>query len=124
VSLRDAAVVRRVVGMVAGRAAMLSGCAVAVTLVQTGRAVLGGGQAPPPRKGEEKRIGVGVDGSLIQYYPNYGASMRESLRLLVGEEVERRVDIGMAKDGSGVGAALCALQALKQNKLLKRMTPS
>lgn len=29
--------------------------------------------------------------------------MRESLRLLVGEEVERRVDIGMAKDGSGVG---------------------
>ena len=124
VSLRDAAVVRRVVGMVAGRAAMLSGCAVAVTLVQTGRAVLGGGQAPPPRKGEEKRIGVGVDGrlvsrfmpicinadllifcslSLIQYYPNYEASMRESLRLLVGEDVERRVDIGMAKDGSGVG---------------------
>lgn len=29
--------------------------------------------------------------------------MRDSLRLLVGEEVERRVDIGMAKDGSGVG---------------------
>lgn len=65
VSLRDAAVVRRVVGMVAGRAAKLSGCAVAVTLVQTGRAVLGGGQAPPPRKGEEKRIGVGVDGRFV-----------------------------------------------------------
>lgn len=41
--------------------------------------------------------------SLIQFYPNYERSMRESLRLLVGEEVERRVEIGMAKDGSGVG---------------------
>lgn len=62
VSLRDAAIVRRVAAMVAGRAAKLSGVAVAATLVQTGRAVLGGGQAPPPRKGEEKKIGVGVDG--------------------------------------------------------------
>jgi hexokinase len=114
VSLRDAAIVRRVVAMVADRAAKLSGCAVAATLVQTGRAVLGGGMAPSPRKGEEKKIGVGVDGSLIEFYPNYEASMRKSLRLLVGEEVERRVEIGMAKDGSGVGAALCALQALKQ----------
>lgn len=65
VSLRDAAVVRRIVEMVAGRAAKLSGCAVAVTLVQTGRAVLGGGPAPPARKGEEKRIGVGVDGRFV-----------------------------------------------------------
>jgi len=119
VSLRDAAIVRRVVNMVASRAAKLSGCAVAAVLVQTGRAVLGGGKAPPPRKGEEKKIGVGVDGSLIQFYPNFEASMRESLRLLVGEEIERRVDIGMAKDGSGVGAALCALQALKQAQLHK-----
>jgi len=113
VSLRDAAIVRRVVSLVAGRAAKLSGCAIAATLVQTERAVLGGGQAPPPKKGEEKKIGVGVDGSLIQFYPNYERSMRESLRLLVGEEVEKRTEIGMAKDGSGVGAALGALQAIK-----------
>jgi len=116
VSLRDAAIVTRVVTMVAGRAAKLSGCAVAATLVQTERAVLGGGAPPPPKKGEETRIGVGVDGSLIEFYPNYEKSLRESLRLLVGEEIERRVDIGLAKDGSGVGAALCALQALKQEQ--------
>jgi hexokinase len=64
VSLRDAAIVRRVVTMVAGRAAKLSGCAVAATLVQTERAVLGGGPPPSPRKGEEAKIGVGVDGRL------------------------------------------------------------
>jgi hexokinase len=44
-----------------------------------------------------------VSCSLIEFYPNYEKSLRESLKLLVGEEVERRVDIGMAKDGSGVG---------------------
>lgn len=29
--------------------------------------------------------------------------LRESLRFLVGEEVEKRIEIGLAKDGSGVG---------------------
>ncbi|KAI0356672.1 hypothetical protein OH77DRAFT_1423624 [Trametes cingulata] len=109
VSLRDAAIVRWASSLVANRAARLSGCAVAAVLVQTGRAKLGGGFTT-----EEQRISVGVDGSLIQHYPNFNARLRESLRELVGEEVEKKVDIGLAKDGSGVGAALCALQAIKQ----------
>ena len=65
------------------------------------------------------------------HYPNFQRILRESLRLIVGEEVEARVEIGEAKDGSGVGgktdmpldliffmadfyslAALCALMAL------------
>ena len=29
--------------------------------------------------------------------------MREALRMLLGEEVEKRVEMGLAKDGSGVG---------------------
>ncbi|KAI0363728.1 hypothetical protein BV20DRAFT_1006931 [Pilatotrama ljubarskyi] len=109
VSLRDAAIVRWASSLVANRAARLSGCAVAAVLVQTGRAKLGGGFTT-----QEQRISVGVDGSLIQHYPNFNARLRESLRELVGEEVEKKVDIGLAKDGSGVGAALCALQAIKQ----------
>lgn len=75
--------------------------------------------------------------SLIQRYPKFKARLCESLRRLVGEEVESRVEIEMAQDGSGVGgkfiqnhhlsalftnrkltfhalAALCALQATKQ----------
>lgn len=44
-----------------------------------------------------------LSNSLIEHYPNFNARLRESLRALVGEEVEKRVDIGMAKDGSGVG---------------------
>ncbi|THH01755.1 hypothetical protein EW026_g995 [Hermanssonia centrifuga] len=114
VSLRDAAVVRWAASLVANRAAKLSSCSIAAVLVQTGRAELGGGLTP-----QDEHIIIGVDGrcspnSLIEHYPNFNANLRTSLRRLVGEEVESRVDIGMAKDGSGVGAALCALQAIKQ----------
>jgi hexokinase len=41
--------------------------------------------------------------SLIEHYPNFERTTRESLRALVGPDVEKRVVIGMAKDGSGVG---------------------
>lgn len=41
--------------------------------------------------------------SLIQFYPNFETHLRESLRAIVGNEAERKVEIGMAKDGSGVG---------------------
>ncbi|KAI0079762.1 hexokinase [Panus rudis PR-1116 ss-1] len=109
VTLRDAAIVRWAASLVANRAAKLSGCAVAAILVQTERAKLGGGFVP-----NEERIIIGVDGSLIEHYPNFNTRLRASVRSLVGEEVEKKVDIGLAKDGSGVGAALCALQATKQ----------
>jgi hexokinase len=41
--------------------------------------------------------------SLIEFYPHFEEILRESLRLVVGAEVEKRVEIGMAHDGSGVG---------------------
>lgn len=62
VSLRDAAIVRWASSLVANRAARLSGCAVAATLVQTERAKLGGGYAT-----DEERISVGVDGRCVQH---------------------------------------------------------
>ncbi|KAJ3872449.1 hypothetical protein F5051DRAFT_339339 [Lentinula edodes] len=114
VRLRDAAIVRWVCHLVARRAALLSGVAVAAVLIQTGRT--GNGVSKNGKKTDEEKIGVGVDGSLIQHYPHFERTMRESLRSIVGAAVERRVDIGLAKDGSGVGAALCALQALKQQQ--------
>ncbi|KAJ7283432.1 hypothetical protein C8J57DRAFT_1054460 [Mycena rebaudengoi] len=112
VTLKDAAIVKWASSMVARRAALLSGVAVATVLIQTGRAVFPGQKGKPTKN--EPKIGVGVDGSLIEFYPHFEEILRESLRLVVGAEVEKRVEIGMAHDGSGVGAALCALQATKQ----------
>ncbi|KAF8643061.1 hypothetical protein AX16_009229 [Volvariella volvacea WC 439] len=125
VTLRDAAIVRWASSLVARRAALLSGVAVAAVLVQTGHAdlPLPDGTHPPLGTGgviassgkKLERISIGVDGSLVEHYPGFEGMLRESLRLLVGGRVEQEVDIGLAKDGSGVGAALCALQALRQD---------
>ncbi|KAG6919296.1 hypothetical protein DXG01_007428 [Tephrocybe rancida] len=114
VTLKDAAIVRWACSLVARRAALLSGMAVAAILFQTGRASFADKDGKFPNRTDTELIGVGVDGSLIEHYPNFERTVRESLRSVVGEEVEKRVNIGMAKDGSGVGAALCALQASKQ----------
>jgi hexokinase len=47
----------------------------------------------------------GVVDSLYQHYPGFEERMREALRLLLGEEVEKLVVMGLAKDGSEVGGA-------------------
>jgi len=115
VTLKDAAIVRWACSLVARRAALLSGMAVATVLIQTGYAFFSDEDGIFPTRSDTEPILVGVDGSLIEHYPNFQRTLRESLRSLVGEEIVKRVDIGLAKDGSGVGAALCALQALKQD---------
>ena len=46
-----------------------------------------------------------VLGSLYQHYPGYESRLREALLLLLGEEVEKLVLMGLAKDGSEVGGA-------------------
>jgi hexokinase len=43
---------------------------------------------------------------LVEHYPNFLEALRESLRKLVGEDVESRLEIGLAKDGSGVGGKI------------------
>jgi hexokinase len=60
-------------------------------------------------------VDIGVDGSLVEFYPGFEDYVREALREIpqIGEVGEKRVRIGIAKDGSGVGAALIALVAGK-----------
>lgn len=63
---------------------------------------------------ESKVIDIGVDGSVVEYYPGFEKYLREALKEVDTEgmgELESRVRIGVAKDGSGVGAALIALVA-------------
>lgn len=64
----------------------------------------------------ENLIDVGVDGSLIEFYPGFEAEMRGALRDVpeIGPEKEPAVSIGMVKDGSALGAALMAQAAACQ----------
>jgi hexokinase len=59
---------------------------------------------------EESFIDIGVDGSLIELYPGFEAHIRSALRDIqeIGPEGEKKVKMGLARDGSGVGAALMA----------------
>jgi hexokinase len=67
---------------------------------------------------EEDIVDIGVDGSLVEFYPGFEDHVRGALRVTdgIGEEGEKRIRIGIAKDGSGVGAALIALVAAQQEK--------
>ncbi|KAK8019099.1 hexokinase [Apiospora arundinis] len=61
-------------------------------------------------------VEVGVDGSLIEFYPTFEQEMCEAVGDVLGPGHAQRLRIGMAKDGSGVGAALVALAATMQQK--------
>lgn len=74
--------------------------------------------------------------SMAEHYPHFEERVRIALKAMLGPEIEARINIGMAKDGSGVGgqspsslakttliltvltltAALCALQAQKDQE--------
>ncbi|KAI8598804.1 hypothetical protein EDD21DRAFT_381484 [Dissophora ornata] len=58
-------------------------------------------------------IHVGVDGSVFQHYPHFEERMKQTLVELLGENARDMVKLGIARDGSGVGAALAALIATK-----------
>lgn len=68
------------------------------------------GDKPLIRGSEQDIIDIGVDGSLIELYPGFEAHIRSALRDIqqIGPAGERKVRMGLAKDGSGVGAALMA----------------
>lgn len=53
-------------------------------------------------------LDIGGDGSVIEFYPNFQKMMHEALAEALGKEGDSKITIGIAKDGSGVGAALCA----------------
>lgn len=103
VSTDDARAIKTIGHAIAKRAARLSAIALAAILIDTGRI------------DTDETVDIGVDGSLVEFYPNFVDHIRKALREVEGiGEKEQKVRIGIAKDGSGVGAALIALAAHQQ----------
>lgn len=105
-SAEDAVLVRDIATAIGRRAARLSAVAIGAVIISSGRLENKTGNA------EDDVIDVGVDGSLVEFYPHFESYIREALREIpqIATE-EKRIRIGIAKDGSGVGAALIALVA-------------
>ena len=108
-SAEDAEAVRLIAAAVGKRAARLSAVAIAAIIIATKSLET---DAP------DGVVDIGVDGSLVEFYPNFEEYIREALREIpeIGPQGEKRVQIGIAKDGSGVGAALIALVADRKMK--------
>jgi hexokinase len=108
-AIDDAQAFKAIAGAVARRSARLSAVAIAAIVLQTG----GLNTAT-----EDEPVDIGVDGSLVEHYPYFRDMIYEALRVIdgIGEEGAKRIRIGIAKDGSGVGAALIALVAAGAEK--------
>ncbi|RYP59149.1 hypothetical protein DL769_008656 [Monosporascus sp. CRB-8-3] len=106
-SKEDAQAFKDVSYAVGRRAARLSAVAVGAVVLQSGKL-----------KTDEDPIDIGVDGSLVEHYPFFRDMIYEALAVIdgIGPEGAKRIRIGIAKDGSGVGAALIALVAANMEK--------
>jgi hexokinase len=101
-STEDCVAVKTLVHAIGKRAARLSAVALAGVVIGTNKLK------------EDEVVDIGVDGSLVEYYPGFEDYIREAFREIEGiGEDEKRIRIGLAKDGSGLGAALIALVAAK-----------
>ena len=138
-STEDAEAIKTLVAAIGKRSARLSAVAIGAVVISSGR--LEKTSSPPattksldqdqePKQdgdGEKERmnessdineediVDIGVDGSLVEFYPGFEDYIREALREIpeIGSNGEKRIRIGVVKDGSGVGAALIALVAEK-----------
>ncbi|KAF3942372.1 Glucokinase [Dactylella cylindrospora] len=113
----DAMAVKALVYGIGKRSARLSAVPIAATALATGAYENYKRKKKEAAEGEEvEKIDIGVDGSVVEYYPGFERYLREALRdmqaLVPGAAgLEDAIRIGIAKDGSGVGAALIALVA-------------
>ncbi|KAK2807743.1 hypothetical protein FQN50_005285 [Emmonsiellopsis sp. PD_5] len=99
----DCRAVKILVHAIGKRAARLSAVALAAIIISTGKLETNG----------EGMVDIGVDGSVVEHYPGFEGYLRQAFREVeaIGEGREGRISLGVAKDGSGVGAALGALVA-------------
>ncbi|KAF9300282.1 glucokinase [Mortierella antarctica] len=98
-TMNDRQIVKLVVELVGKRAARLSAAAIAGILEHTGA--------------WHQKAAIGIDGSLFEYYPSFDTDIMDGLVEVFGQDIRNNISIGLAQDGSGVGAALCALLAAK-----------
>jgi hexokinase len=117
-SVADVEAVRLIASAIGKRAARLSAIAIAAIIVSTKRLhhPQDVATSKPGIVNESDVVDIGANGSLIEFYPNFEKYIREALRGVpeIGFWGEKRIRIGISRDGSGVGAALIALVASKR----------
>lgn len=96
-TLDDRRAVKMVSDAIGRRSARLGAVAISAISDHTGRF---------SEATEANPVDVGVDGSLVEYYPMYCEMCLAACDAILGGNADKRIRLGLAKDGSGVGAAL------------------
>ena len=92
-TLSDRHLIRKLGHLIVGRAAKLSGCAIAGVLSKLNRL---------------DNVTVAVDGSVFEHYPGFNILMSKTIKELYPQS---NVKLVLTKDGSGIGAAVIAATA-------------
>ena len=101
-SLMDRQLVKSVCEIVGRRAARLSACGLAAVLKQSNLVTSG--------------CTIGIDGSLFEHYPCFEDNMMQALKDMFGPYISYKVKFSLARDGSGLGAAIVAMLAHKNSQ--------
>ncbi|KAJ2991863.1 hypothetical protein NUW58_g2365 [Xylaria curta] len=107
-SVEEAQAFKDIAYAVGRRAARLSAVALGGIVIQSGRL----------EETNDQPVDIGADGSLVEHYPLFRDMIHEAFKSIkgIGAEGADRIRIGIARDGSGVGAALIALVAAGMEK--------
>ncbi|CAG8448868.1 10006_t:CDS:2 [Ambispora leptoticha] len=97
-SLTDRQITKRICQLVGIRAARLSAAGLASVITH--------------RDAIKTECSIGIDGSLFEFYPKFDQRLKSTLYEILGPDADN-IHLGLAKDGSGVGAALAAMLAVK-----------
>ncbi|KAJ2145439.1 hypothetical protein IW136_000982 [Coemansia sp. RSA 678] len=96
-TLIDRKAVQNVCNMIGTRGVRLSAAAMAAVLLSRPELLT-------------SSVSVGIDGSMYQFYPNFERDLYDVSRVFLGADfVDNRLKLRLAKDGSGVGAAIVAM---------------
>ncbi|KAI7877075.1 hexokinase-domain-containing protein [Mucor mucedo] len=95
-TLTDRQMVKRICEMVGKRAARLIAAGMSAIISK--------------RNALEVGLSISVEGTIYEFYPNFPDRVNTALQELYGENFER-INIGITRDGNGIGAALAAMIA-------------
>lgn len=93
-TLNDRKMVKRICEMVGKRAARLIAAGMSAIISK--------------RNALEAGLSISVEGTIYEFYPNFPDRVNTALQELYGDNVER-INIGITRDGNGIGAALAAM---------------
>ncbi|KAJ2960886.1 hypothetical protein NQZ79_g3853 [Umbelopsis isabellina] len=95
-TLTDRQITKKICSLVGQRAARIIAAAMSAVIYK--------------RNALETGLTISVEGTIYEHYPEFPNRVNEALRELFGEKVDR-INIGITRDGNGIGAALAAMLA-------------